>query len=139
MERLRYNEDSGKLFWLPYEGRTALWNGRYAGCEAFTATDLRGYKHGQLDGRQLRAHRVVWALCKGEWPPHDIDHVDGNRTNNRLGNLRAVTRAENHRNRRTSSTNTSGVMGVSWNKRSRKWRAYIDLGAGYTELGAFAD
>ena len=130
---LRYEPESGKLFWrerpeqafaTPRAART--WNGRYAGKPAFTANDGHGYYCGAVNYRCFKAHRIAWAIYHGEWPPMHIDHLNGDRSDNRIENLRAVERVENQRNCKRHSTNTSGQMGVCWHARAGKWCAYIE-------------
>lgn len=138
---LRYEPDTGKLFWrarsvalFSSTGRRsanhacALWNSRFAGKEAFTADDGGGYKSGGIFCRLHRAHRVIWALHHDEWPTHEIDHINGVKDDNRIVNLRDVSHIENSRNTRRSSNNTSGHMGVGWNKARGKWEARIKVG-----------
>jgi hypothetical protein len=74
---------------------------------------------------QWSQHRIVWAMHYGQWPTKALDHIDGNKTNNVITNLREVTDKENSKNRRISKNNTSGHMGVFLDKRSNKWRAEI--------------
>jgi len=113
------------------------WNSVWAGREAFTAIDGKGYRHGSFDRRYVRLHRVLWALAYGEWPAREVDHIDGNRLNNCLGNLRLATASENHRNQKKRADSTSGVTGVSWHKRSGRWRAYVTAGGRMRHLGYF--
>lgn len=136
-QRLRYEPDTGKLYWLSCPHRSAAWNARYAGREAFSSKDRHGYRQTNLDGSVLRAHRVAWVLAYGEWPEADIDHVNHDRADNRLRNLRKATRSENLRNTRLPPRNTSGVCGVSWSKKSAKWRADIHHDGKQRFLGHF--
>lgn len=140
---LRYEPETGKLFWRkrPPEmfGRRAnflAWNKRWAGKAAFTAY-RQGYHQGRVLSQNLVAHRVIWALHTGAWPEHQIDHINGNRADNRWRNLRAVTSAENMRNKRQRSNNTSGVTGVSWAKEKRKWLADIRVNGKQIHIGRF--
>nr|WP_175479900.1 HNH endonuclease signature motif containing protein [Paracoccus homiensis] len=73
----------------------------------------------------MQAHRVAWAVIHGRWPNGEIDHINGDRSDNRLANLREVTKRENHRNMAIRSDNTSGVTGVYWAREKGKWAAYI--------------
>jgi len=73
----------------------------------------------------LLAHRAAWAHFYGELPPIHIDHIDGDPTNNTIGNLRSVTIQENGLNKKIPVTNTSGVMGVRFNKSRHTWTAQI--------------
>lgn len=84
------------------------------------------YKKVWIDGKNQYLHRVLWEEANGPIPEGmQIDHINGDRYDNRLENLRVVTRQENMRNARRSCSNTSGVTGVSWNKRDQKWQAKI--------------
>lgn len=117
---LRYEERTGKLFWLRRGDNP--WDARFAGKEALYAKHSCGYLSGALLGRQVYAHRVIWKLVYGD-EPKVIDHLDGDRRNNALANLRGVTQRINMKNKARHSTNKSGVPGVYWHKPSMKWFA----------------
>ncbi|WP_446719173.1 HNH endonuclease signature motif containing protein [Halocynthiibacter sp. C4] len=87
----------------------------------------------------MRAHRVIWAMFYGRWPAKDIDHINGDRTDNRISNLRHVSRAENARNSSRSSANTSGRTGVYKVKKSGKWNARIRVDGRFINLGFFKE
>ena len=95
-----------------------------------------GYKVGIIAGREYYAHRVIWALVHGEWPKY-VDHIDGNKLNNRLSNLRSVDAATSARNMPRLRTNRSGVSGVSYSERRRKWHAYIQVNRRKHHVGFF--
>lgn len=145
---LRYEPETGRLFWRKRPpkffvgGRPSpeivatKWNTRHAGKEALTANNSSGYLHGSVRNRTLRAHRVIWAIVHGEWPD-EVDHINGVRNDNRLTNLRSVTRADNGRNLCRRRDSTSGVTGVYWDKRWRKWRAEIKVDYRPLYLGHF--
>jgi len=78
-------------------------------------------------------------MATGAWPPDQIDHVNGVRTDNRIENLRSVTHAENGRNQAIPRNNTSGVMGVARRTRGKKWHAQIKVGGKQIHLGSFDD
>jgi hypothetical protein len=99
--------------------------------------DTRGYLRLEIDGRQYAAHRLAWLHMTGEWPPADIDHINGERTDNRWSNLRLATRAQNIRNSRRRSTNTTGFKGVSWQSARKKWVAAITVNGIKRSLGRF--
>ena len=123
-ERLRaaleYSADTGVFTWRPRPRSdfTCLremnrWNNRYVGTVAGT-DDGRGYVRIRVFGKFYRAHRLAWLHVHGAWPSDQVDHIDGDRRNNRLANLRDVSRAHNAQNiRRAPVTNQStGVLGV---------------------------
>lgn len=137
VERLYFDTD-GVLRWRNCPSMPKQWNSVWPGREAFTAVDGKGYRHGSLDKTYLRLHRVVWAMSHGSWPSGEIDHINGNRLDNRLENLRLVSASENHRNQKQYKNNTSGRPGVSWYKPYAKWRATISVGGGRSKhLGYF--
>lgn len=137
---LRYDPETGKLFWLhkPDIGRgNRIFNALCAGREALTANNGMGYHSGNIAGVKCYAHRAAWALSTGEWPKASIDHIDQDKSNNRIDNLREVGHAENARNAKIPRNNTSGVLGVFWHKRWMKWEAHISVGGRKKFLGYF--
>ncbi len=126
---------TGKVFWLPRSEKLAatvgfrlparsikIFNTQFAGMEAMTAVSKAGYKVGAIFGRNYYAHRVVWAMVHGSWPQSQIDHINGNRTDNRPQNIRLADQSQNNANaRKRASATTSRFKGVSWNKCVRKW------------------
>lgn len=146
---LRYEPETGKLFWRERtadffnegkqtaEHNCAIWNGKHAGNEAFTTNNGDRYKKAKIFRKKYFAHRVIWAMVYGTWPKLEIDHINGIRSDNRLSNLREVTRAENAKNLKRSRNNTSGVIGVSWNNKSKKWYAEIVVNCKIKRLGYF--
>lgn len=141
---LTYDANSGRLQWLqrPREMFSSdnacnSWNAKWAGKPAFTAVDGKGYFVGAIYYRLHRAHRVIWALNYGEWPGSYIDHINGDKQDNRIENLRVVSHRENMLNAPRKSNNTSGTPGVSWNKRDRKWSASIKHNGRAVSLGYF--
>lgn len=150
---LRYDPETGKLYWLrrPVEmfedmylsdGRTRAaavvchwWNTRFAEKEALTARIKSGYPSGAIGKKYLAAHRAAWCLHYGEWPNDFIDHINGDRTDNRIENLRVVDNRTNSRNQKIRRTNTSGVMGVRWHATKRRW----DVTIGNCYVGSSAD
>lgn len=138
---LVYESDTGRLFWkrrpdamFPTPADAARWNGRYAGAEALTATSVNGYRHGVILGRPVKAHSVAWAITYGSWPK-EIDHINGTKDDNRIANLRCVTRRENSKNRSLRSDNQTGAVGIS--RRRGKWLARIQADDRAITLGTF--
>lgn len=103
------------------EYRKNIWNALFAGKPAFASPHGTGYLAGSLLGRTYKAHRVAWAIFHGEAPAGEVDHINGDRADNRISNLRAVTKSENQRNAKRRADNTSGKTGVSWCARDSAW------------------
>jgi len=147
---LRYEPDTGCLFWRERttsdfrdgkrskEWRCKLWNKKYAGKQAFS-TNARGYIVGTVDEVGLRANRVAWAIHFGEWPENEVDHKNGDPSDNRLENLRDVSQVENLRNCRRRKDSTSGHTGVHWHKASGKWQAHGVSNGRRHHIGLFND
>lgn len=143
LKLLQYEPETGKLFWRErpasmYASESIMlrFNRHRAGKEAFTAVE-RGYRFGFMSqfGR-LRAHRVIWCMVNGDWP-EQIDHINQDRSDNRIENLRVASREQNARNCRISSRNRSGRIGVHWSSRIKRWRAKIRHGGRYIYLGDY--
>jgi hypothetical protein len=132
-KHVAYDPETGALTW-----RTGS-KGHRAGAAAFTNLKLSGYLRGRVLGVDLLAHRAAWAIYYGEWPEDQIDHINGNRADNRITNMRDVSPSENRRNAAMSMNNTSGYNGVGWDKRAGKWRAVIGVGGRIRPLGRFAN
>ena len=94
----------------------------------------KGYLKGSVNQRLYRVHRLVFLYFHGFMPPQ-VDHIDGNRLNNRIENLREATFKQNNQNRKP--TGSSGVKGVVWHKQSKKWVASICVNRKSVHLGSF--
>lgn len=124
--------DDGRLL-----NRRARGGGAQQGKEA-GSKDGQGYRDIRVDGVRLLAHRVVFAMTRGEWPSGQVDHINGVRSDNRPSNLRDVPHDWNCQNlHRPPSTNTSGYLGVHRGKRN--WRATIYVEGKQKWIGGFAD
>ncbi len=132
---LTYEPDTGFLFWK--ERGKPNFDAQNAGKQAFLAT-TNGYKIGRVMNMTFMASRVAWAIATGEMPKGEIDHINGDRADNRLCNLRDVTRTENRHNKAQNKNNKSGVGGVAWISQSLKWRAYITVDKKNIILGHFS-
>lgn len=144
---LSYEQETGKLFWKPRDRSLfktqrgyAAWHANFSGKEAFIYVDsTTGYRKGAIFGRTMYSHRVIWAIVHGDNPKGQIDHINGVRTDNRIVNLRDVSRSENNKNIRLKNCNTSGFNGVSWSKGAKKWVAYIQDNGKRKVIGYFHD
>lgn len=138
--------ESGILYWrarpahhfanAAYAART---NRAFAGKPAMEALNVTGYKCGRLLGKYVLTHRAVWALATGECPVGYIDHINRVKTDNRPCNLRDVSARVNRHNRAIDHRNTSGITGVRWDKKRRKWHAQITCGTEKMHIGLFAN
>lgn len=140
---VRYEKETGRLFWkerpLEYcasEAHQQRWNATFAGKETFL-TELNGYRRGCVLAKDIFAHRAIWAIEFGEWPDGQIDHIDGNRMNNRIENLRAVSVAENQRNRATPLTNKTGTIGIRWVEEKNKFRVSVGVDGDCKYIGFY--
>lgn len=127
---LRYDAESGLLYWKvrpmcfsPSPALNITWNKKYAGKPAGKKMTI-GYLGIGILGREYSAHRVVWAMHH-ETMPEEVDHINGDRSDNRLANLRGVTKAVNAKNKRMSRRNVSGVTGVYLHKPTGLWKSEI--------------
>jgi hypothetical protein len=130
-ELLSYDKTTGDITWRIGRRRTkagelagnSMPNGRVRIC---------------VDQHDYYAYRLAWLLETGSWPKFEIDHKDGDVTNNRFSNLRDAPRATNSQNRRKAliTNKSTGVLGVS--KKRNKFEARIrPPGCGYIHLGTF--
>jgi hypothetical protein len=97
-----------------------------------------GYLAFRILGKIRRAHRLAWFMVHGEWPEEYIDHINGIKTDNRIANLRSVTQSVNMQNLRTANCrNSTGYLGVSWDRKRGKYRAIIGVNGKNLTLGWF--
>ena len=129
-EILEYNPDTGGFTWLVSHVRARV------GAEA-GYINSRSYKCIRIKGRHYQAHRLAWLYVTGEAPYAHIDHIDGDPSNNKFANLRQATPGQNQHNSQIQRNNTSGVKGVSWDKKRKRWKAQIASGGVLRYLGLF--
>lgn len=139
---LSYKADEGALYWkarnehqMQRPEMLAQWNRKFAGRRAGTISSY-GYEVIRVRRMQFFTHRLVWELHHGEIPAGmQVDHINGDRLNNRITNLRAVTVTENNRNMRLSHRNTSGLHGVSYLPQYNRFQARIVVNKRLIHLG----
>jgi len=123
--KLNYDPLTGTFQWRKYPDKPV---GRKT---------TNGYMDIGLGYKRYQAHRVAWMYVYGENPPEDIDHINHDRLDNRISNLRLASRSENMRNSSRSKANTSGFTGVTWDKENCKWAAQYMLHGKCNKIGRF--
>jgi hypothetical protein len=132
-DALDYDHVTGQFVWKNTSHNSRVMAGENAG----HTCPRHGYVFIGIDRVVYRAHRLAWAHFYGEWPANQIDHINGDRQDNRIANLREATNAQNAQNMGIKKSNTSGVPGVSWHDRAGKWSAQITIGGKKRHLGLF--
>ncbi len=131
-----YDPQSGALTWRVGTRATPL--GERAGSIArHKVQAYTSYFNVTIFGERYKAHRIAWLLQTGSWPQKHIDHIDGNGLNNKWDNLREVTQGQNACNQKVRSDSTSGVKGVSYDKKRGMWYVYIDVDKKRKHLGRY--
>jgi HNH endonuclease len=128
-ELLAYDPETGLFTWR--SRRKGVQVGEIAG-----SVERNGYTGIKIDQKHCLAHRLAWLYVYGGMPAGDIDHINRNRADNRIENLRAANRSQNCANARLWKNNTSGLRGVR--KFHKKWRATVGYGGRLYHLGTFA-
>jgi len=126
---LDYSPEKGEFYWK--NKSTAYRCGFIAG-----SVKNDGYINIGIKGKYYKAHRLAWLYVYGVMPDQLLDHINGNRSDNRIANLRPCNRAENQMNC-SAIKGTSAYKGVSLNKKSGKWTAGIRVNGKYTYLGRY--
>jgi hypothetical protein len=145
MSTIRENITADRLRWLlTYDPETGVfrWLGstsRRVRAGTVAGSNRQGYRRIRIDGRTYQLHRLAWLYMMEEWPDGDLDHINGDPSDNRWCNLREASQSLNNANSRVSRRNTSGFKGVRWNKGRRKWRAGIKVRGRPINLGNFDD
>jgi hypothetical protein len=131
-EVIDYNPSHGTMTWKDRPGwmfktnkSCNVWNNRYQGKPALSAPHRAGYLTGSVFGFDFLAHRAAWAIHYGQWPLGEIDHINGDKRDNRIENMRDVDHRTNMTNTKIHSTNKSGCMGVMEVKSTGKWMAKL--------------
>jgi hypothetical protein len=129
-----YDAETGVLTWRHREDMLPTWNTKYAGKRAGSIHVL-GYRKIRFKGKTPWEHRIAWAITHGRWPDDQIDHINGDKSDNRLANLREANNSQNGANR--LQPNKWGLKGVAWDGRCNKWFAQIRKDGKITYLGTF--
>lgn len=147
-QMLDYNPDTGVLTWKSRapesftsneltRGLMAMrWNAMFSGKEAGSTSRDGFYRKVTIEGEAYLAHRLIWKMVHDD-EPADIDHINGDKNDNRLSNLRSVTHGVNMRNKSMYVNNQSGTTGVEFHNRDAVWTAKIGSGNKQIYLGSF--
>lgn len=134
-EMLTYDRETGEFRWINGNGRNVS-AGDIAGSKTRQGY-IRICTGARAHPRRYMAHRLAWLYEYGVMPAGQIDHVNRNKADNRIANLRVVDSAENRHNCEKQANNTSGVKGVYWHKKTKKWQANIMVRGRRIPLGYF--
>ena len=129
-----FEHRDGKLYWRT----VAHPNKKYLVGQEAGSIHQTGYRHVSWLGKVHKVHRLIFLLEHGYLPP-EIDHINSDRQDNRLKNLRPATRSENQCNRNALSNNTSGYAGVSWHGKSKAWVVRLMKNGKSKSIGYFKD
>lgn len=147
---LEYNPETGIFIWknrsvdMFIDGKQSAhqscssWNAKYANRIA-SGYQSKGYVYIGINSRNFLAHRVAWKFYYGDEPPRYIDHIDGNKKNNAIKNLREATQSQNNANSKKFKNNTSGYKGIIWDKSRNKWQVKVQFEGKTIHFGRFND
>ena len=130
---VHYDELTGLFTWINPTGKRAK-PGEKLGNKMKI-----GYMECQILGKRYYLHRLAWLYIHGEMTDKHIDHINGDKIDNRIRNLRECNRSQNLQNTNKRSDNTSGYKGVSWSKQMKKWGVRACINGKYKHLGLFQD
>ena len=131
---LSYSPETGVFVWLVKRNSKG---GKVAPGVVADSVSVHGYARIGIDGKRYPSHRLAWFYMYGKWPAKQIDHINRNKLDNRIANLREATDSENRQNMSLSVKNKSGVTGVTWDKQRKKWFAKITYNYKQIPLGRF--
>lgn len=131
LDVVHYCPDSGKFTWIMDRG--GAWAGKEAGCLSSTS----GYVVIRLDGVLYRAHRLAWLYVHGDLPASGIDHINRDRADNRISNLRPANQTQNLFNKVACRSSKTGVKGVSVCSQTGRYQVKITVDGRYKHIGRF--
>ena len=128
-----FDYKDGRLYWKRLNKPNQIKVGDVAG-----TNHPNGYIYIRLKNKNYAAHRLIFLFHNG-YLPDFLDHINRNRSDNRIENLRPATKSENSLNSKLKSTNTSGAKGVCWDKESKKWLVQITINKKQRKIGRYSD
>lgn len=130
--KLYWKEISEDFFANPKSAKS--FNSKHMGQRAGRLN--KGYREVGIQGKKYPEHRIIFQMFNG-YAPDYVDHIDGNTQNNMISNLREATNSLNQANAKMRHDNSSGVKGVTWHKKAKKWQASITIHGKKKHLGLF--
>lgn len=131
VSQLTYNPTTGEFHWVVSKGNRK--SGSIAGSIGY-----QGYRSIHINHHSYQAHRLAWLITYRAFPFGEIDHINGNKADNRIENLRDVTRSLNKQNtKKAYSGNSSGLLGASWCNTQRKYLSQICINGKVKHLGYY--
>ncbi|KMV67769.1 hypothetical protein AI28_08025 [bacteria symbiont BFo1 of Frankliniella occidentalis] len=131
LETFRYDADTGLVWWRQPKGSRKL-------DKSCGTVGGSGYLMVRVDGRLYTLHRIIWKMITGNEPMH-LDHINGCRIDNRITNIREVTRSQNNQSIGLTRANKSGYVGVRYSTKDRSWTSYIKSGSKRIHIGNFKE
>jgi hypothetical protein len=132
---MEYDSESGRLLWKMSRN---IGRGKAKAGTPVGSVSPNGYLETSVNGYRTYAHRLAWAIHYGSWPSKHIDHIDGDKLNNAIANLRNCAQRINVENqRKVRSDNTSGFTGVMWRTDKKRWCAVIQANGKRMRRGGF--
>lgn len=132
-ELFNYEAETGILYWKRPTGSRSV-----PGSPVGTL-NFHGYYTVGIFGKKYKVHRIIWLYVYGYNPEHELDHINRIRTDNRIANLREVSRQCNLRNAKQHKSNTTGVTGISFDRRTSNWTSWITIDSKNRFLGRYSD
>jgi len=129
----RFRCEDGVLFYIGDELPSQVKSGDIAGCKG-----SHGYSQIKINSVSYLSHRIIFLMFNGFLPKY-VDHIDGNRANNKIENLRECTFSQNRCNTKIYKNNKSGVKGIHWDKEHSKWKARIQFENKRILVGRFSE
>lgn len=129
-EHLEYDKENGCFY--RKTSFNAISIGSIAGCKK-----ANGYIYVGIFKKHIFCHRLVWFFEHGEWPTKVIDHIDGDKTNNKISNLRLATYSQSSMHRKVMKNSKSQLKGVIFLKRKNRYRAYIRCNNKRIHIGTY--